>query len=162
MMHTEKTGTLKWEDLQNHPLPQDFADMLGWEEMAQKMAKAYNNLDSNEKVHTFLFCDNYGEAGAVNYYRHKYGLPEVYSDNGSFLYWMPRNIHIDNLILITDDQEEMQHPFIKDFKSAVVTDSVTNMYARERGTLIILFKGANDAMNQMFKEKIDGDYKKFK
>lgn len=24
----DKTGILKWEDLQNHPLPQDFADML--------------------------------------------------------------------------------------------------------------------------------------
>lgn len=162
IMHTAKTGVLKWEDLQNHPLPQDFADMLGWEEMTQKMAKAYNSLDSNEKAHTFLFCDNYGEAGAVNYYRYKYNLPEAHSDNGSFLYWMPRNIHIDNLILITDDREEMQHSFIKDFKSAVVTDSVTNIYARERGSLIIVFKGADDAFNKMFQEKIDDDYNKFK
>ncbi|HEY5407502.1 MAG TPA: glycosyltransferase family 39 protein [Ginsengibacter sp.] len=160
-MHTARYGALKWEDLQNHPLPQDFADMLGWEEMTQKMAKAYNSLDSNEKAHTFLFCDNYGEAGAVNYYRHKYNLPEAYSDNGSFLYWMPRNVHLDNLILITDDQEEMQHPFVKYFRSAVVTDSVTNIYARERGALVILFKGANEAMNQMFQQKIDDDYKKF-
>jgi hypothetical protein len=135
--------------------------MLGWEEMTQKMAKAYNSLDSNEKAHTFLFCDNYGEAGAVNYYRYKYHLPEAHSDNGSFLYWMPRNIHIDNLVLITDDHEEMQHPFIKNFKSAVVTDSVTNIYSRERGSLIIVFKGANDAMNKMFQEKIDEDYKIF-
>ncbi|MEO8414071.1 MAG: glycosyltransferase family 39 protein [Ginsengibacter sp.] len=160
-MHTAKTGALKWEDLKNHPLPQDFADMLGWEEMTQKMAKAYNTLDSNEKAHTFLFCDNYGEAGAINYYRYKYHLPEVYSDNGSFLYWMPRHVHLDNLVLITDDYEEMQHPFVKNFKSAVVIDSVTNPYARERGSLIILFKGANDAMNKMFKEKIDDDYQSY-
>lgn len=161
IMHTSNTGVLKWEDQENHPLPQDFADMLGWEEMTQKTSKAYNSLDSNEKAHTFIFCDNYGEAGAVNYYRHKYNLPEAHSDNGSFLYWMPRNIHIDNLILITDDQEEMQHPFIKNFKSAVVTDSVTNKYARERGSLIIVFKGANEAFNKMFREKIDDDYKVF-
>jgi Dolichyl-phosphate-mannose-protein mannosyltransferase len=156
-----KTGALKWEDLQNHPLPQDFADMLGWREMTQKAAKAYNSLDSNDKAHTLLFCDNYGEAGAVNYYRYQYGLPEAYSDNGSFLYWMPRNSHLDNLLLITDDHEEMQHPFVKYFKSAVVTDSVSNFYARERGTLIILFKGANDAMNKMFMDKINADYNKF-
>jgi len=161
-MHTEKTGALKWEDLRNHPLPMDFADMLGWEEMAQKMATAYNNLDSSEKAHTFLFCDNYGEAGAVNYYRFKYHLPEVYSDNGSFLYWMPRDTHIDNLVLITDDKEEMRHPFIKQFASAVVADSVTNIYAREKGTLIIVFKGANEAFNKMFKEKIEKDYDSFK
>jgi len=161
-MHVAKTGSLKWEDLKDHPLPQDFADMLGWEEMTEKMAKAYDNLDSNDKAHTFLFCDNYGQAGAANYYRYKYNLPEVHSDNGSFLYWMPRNIHIDNIILITDDKEEMGHPFVKMFKSAVVADSVTNAYAREYGALIIVFKGANEEFNKMFKQKIDADYNKFR
>lgn len=162
VMHTEKTGVLKWEDLENHPIPQDFADMLGWEEMVQKMAKAYNTLDSSEKAHTLLFCDNYGEAGAVNYYRFKYHLPEVFSDNGSFLYWMPRKQHIDNIILITDDTKEMEHSFIKQFTSAVVSDSVTNRYSRERGSLIIVFKGANEEFNKMFQEKIDKDYGAFK
>ena len=49
-MHAEKTGALKWEDLQNHPLPQDFSDMLGWEEMAQKVAKAYASSAIEEKT----------------------------------------------------------------------------------------------------------------
>jgi len=30
----EKLGLLRWEDGKNHNLPQDFADMLGWHEMA--------------------------------------------------------------------------------------------------------------------------------
>ena len=111
---------------------------------------------------SFLFCDNYGEAGAVNYYRFKYHLPEAYSDNGSFLYWMPRKQHIDNIVLITDDTKEMEHPFIKQFASAVVSDSVTNMYSRERGSLIIVFKGANEEFNKMFQEKIEKDYGVFK
>lgn len=50
----EKTGLLKWEDQQNHALPQDFSDMLGWEEMAEKVAKAYNQLSVEEKK-KFLF-----------------------------------------------------------------------------------------------------------
>ncbi len=153
--HVEKLGVLKWEDQKNHPLPQDFSDMLGWEEMAKKMGAAYATLDSNEKKHTVLFCDNYGIAGAVNFYGKKYGLPEAYSDNASFLYWMPDHMHIDNLLLLTDDELEMQHPFIKDFVSAVVTDSITNPYARERGDLIIILKGANESFNQMFKQKIE-------
>jgi len=157
-----KSDLVKWEDLQHHPLPQDFADMLGWKEMTEKMAAAYNKLDSNEKKHTFLFCDNYGEAGAVNFYGKKYHLPEVYSDNASFLYWLPNNIHIDNLLLVTDDKNEMQHSFVHDFASAVVTDSVTNPYAREKGSLIILFKGANEKFNEMFKQKIEEDKAQFK
>ncbi len=153
----KKTGALHWEDLKDHPLPQDFADMLGWEEMAQKAAAAWNLLDSNEKKRAIIFCDNYGQAGAVTFYAKKYHIPAAYSDNASFLYWMPDSMHIENLVLLTDDQEEMQHPFIKDFVSAQLRDSVTSAYARERGSLIILLKGANDAFNQMFKEKIAKD-----
>ncbi len=161
-MNTEKTGALKWEDLKSHPLPQDFADMLGWKEMAQKVAAAYETLTPEEKKHTLLFCDNYGQAGAVNLYAKQYHLPQPYSDNASFLYWLPNNIYIDNLLLVTDDKNEMQHPFIKNFSSAKLCDSVTNIYAREQGSLIILLKGANADFNKMFQEKIAKDKAEFK
>jgi hypothetical protein len=160
--HTEKIGVLKWEDQKNHPLPQDFADMLGWEEMSRKMAEAYTMLDSNEKKHTILFCDNYGQAGAVNYYAGKYHIPEAYSDNASFLYWMPDSLNFDNIVLLTDDQQEMQHAFIKNFTSAVLTDSVTNLYAREKGDLIIILKGPNDQFKKFYREKIEKDKAKVK
>lgn len=154
-----ETSLLKWEDLEQHPLPQDFSDMLGWKELAQKVSKVYHSLSDEDKKRTFIFCDNYGEAGAINYYRKKYDLPEVYSDDASFLYWIPRNIWITNMLLVTDDQEELEHPFIKDLQSAVLIDSIANTYARERGTLILYFKGANRNFNDMFKKKIDVDFK---
>jgi Dolichyl-phosphate-mannose-protein mannosyltransferase len=160
--HFEKTGLLKWEDLKSHPLPQDFADMLGWEEMSKKMATAYNTLDSNEKKNTILFCDNYGQAGAVNYYAAKYHLPEAYSDNASFLYWMPDRLNFDNIVLLTDDEQEMQHAFIKNFKSAVLMDSVTNSYAREKGSLIIVLKGPDEKFKKFLIEKIEKDKAKVK
>lgn len=155
--HMEKTGALKWEDLKNHPLPQDFADMLGWEEMTKKMAAAYQTLDKNEKKTAILFCDNYGQAGAVNYYGQKYNIPQAYSDNASFLYWMPNKIDFDNLVLLTDDENEMQHDFIRNFKSVVLTDSVTNRYAREKGSLIIVLKGPNAEFKKYFIEKLEKD-----
>lgn len=81
-------------------------------------------------------------------------MPGVYSDNASFLYWLPDTSRLVNIILLTDDRHEMEHPFIKDFSAAILSDSVTTPYARERGDLIITLKGANDAFNQMFKEKL--------
>jgi Dolichyl-phosphate-mannose-protein mannosyltransferase len=156
-VNMKKIGLLKWEDLENHPLPQDFADMLGWEEMAQKAGVAYRSLDTNERKNTLVFCDNYGEAGALNYYGKKYGLPEVYSDNASFLYWMPDKLHFNNLILVTDDEQEMQHPFIHDFESAFVSGSVTSVFAREKGTSIIVLKKGNEQFQKMFLNKIAKD-----
>lgn len=157
--HFEKTGALKWEDLEQHPLPQDFADMLSWKEMTEKSAKAFNQLTAAEKKRTLIFCDNYGEAGAVSYYGHALGLPPAFSDNASFLYWLPANPDFDNLVLVTPDQLEMEHAFIRDFASAKLVDSITNPFARERGTLIILLKGPNQAFRDFFRKKLEADRK---
>ncbi|MDE3248356.1 MAG: glycosyltransferase family 39 protein [Bacteroidota bacterium] len=157
--HFEKTGALKWEDLEQHPLPQDFADMLSWKEMTEKSAKAFNQLTASEKKRTLIFCDNYGEAGAVSYYGHALGLPPAFSDNASFLYWLPANPDFDNLVLVTPDQLEMEHAFIRDFASAKLVDSITNPFARERGTLIILLKGPNQAFRDFFRKKLEADRK---
>ena len=153
----EKSGALKWEDLQNHPLPQDFSDMLGWEEMAKKVAVAYHSLSPVEQQQTLIFCNNYGMAGAVNYYGKRYNLPEAYSDNASFLYWLPENKPMNNLILVCTDTDELQHDYIKLFKSARFTDSVTTMYARERGDFIMLAKGADERFARFFNQKIAED-----
>lgn len=155
--HIKKTGMLKWEDLKDHPLPQDFSDMLGWKEMAKKVAKAYSLLDDSSKKNVFIFCNNYGMAGAVNYYGSEYHLPEAYSDNASFLYWLPSGKYIQDIILVTDDPHEEQHDFAKGFVSVTKIDSITNEYSRERGDFIYLFKGADDNFRKFFKEKIEKD-----
>ncbi len=151
------TGQLRWEDLQNHPLPQDFSDMLGWKEMAEKVGKAYHSLSEEEQRNTLIFANNYGMAGAVNYYRHQYHLPEVYSDNASFLYWLPDSVHFSNLILITTNQEELKEKYVQYFQSAYIADSITHPYAREHGDLIVVEKGADKRFEQFFKDKLRQD-----
>jgi hypothetical protein len=155
--HANGKGILRWEDQRDHPLPQDFADMLGWQEMAQKVASAYHSMDSSQKANAIIFCDNYGMAGAVNYYRKKYHLPEAYSDNASFLYWIPDSIQYQNLVLVTDDSDEMSHPFIKEFTSAKIWDRVNSTYAREHGDLIILMIGASERFRKFFLDKLKED-----
>jgi len=161
-MHIEKTGALKWEDLKNHPLPQDFSDMLGWEEMTQKAAKAYNLLNDSEKKDATIFCNNYGMAGAVNYYAPKYKLPQAYSDNASFLYWLPPGINMKNFVLISDDPNETEHDFAKGFQSITLVDTIANKYAREYRDYIYLFKGSDENFQKFFKEKIAKDKAEFK
>ena len=122
--------------------------------MGRKMGAAYNTLTNDEKKQTLVFCDNYGQAGAVNYYGPRYQLPAAYSANASFLYWMPENIQYEHLVLLTDDEHEMEHAFIKNFRSALLFDSVTTPYARERGGLIIILKGADSTFKKFFADKM--------
>jgi uncharacterized membrane protein len=51
-----KTGSFKWEDQQMHPLPQDFADMMGWKEMALKAGVVYNSLPQDQKMKTWFIA----------------------------------------------------------------------------------------------------------
>jgi hypothetical protein len=71
------------------PLPQYYADMFGWEEQAEAVSRVYNSLSVEERAKSVIFADNYGEAGAVNHFGPKYGLPGAISGHFSHFYWGP-------------------------------------------------------------------------
>lgn len=144
-----KTGSFKWEDQQMHPLPQDFADMIGWKEMAMKAGAVYNSLPAEERAKTFVYCKGYFSAGALNYYRRETGLPEVYSDNASFLFWMPDKYDIQNLILVGHNIPEKDDAVFQQFEKVRVKDSVNMPLFRENGMKIILFEHGNDSLNSI-------------
>ena len=71
------------------PLPQDYADMLGWREKADVVAGVVATLTPAEREQTVLYGDNYGQAGALDLYGRRLGLPPVVSLAGSFYYFGP-------------------------------------------------------------------------
>ncbi len=68
-------------------LPQFYADRFGWEEMVQTVAEIYNQLPEEEKERAVIIGDNYGEAGAIDYYGSKYNLPNAISTHNNYWYW---------------------------------------------------------------------------
>jgi hypothetical protein len=70
-------------------LPQDFADQLGWERQAATIADVYDSLPPREREQTVIGADNYGEAGAAEFYGRRYGLPDVVCGCGSYWYFGP-------------------------------------------------------------------------
>lgn len=144
-----ETGSFKWEDQQMHPLPQDFADMIGWKEMALKAGAVYNSLPVSEREKTFVYCRGYFSAGALNYYRKEAGLPEVYSDNASFLFWMPDKYDIRNLILVGHQIPGKDDIVFNQFEKMTIKDSVNMPLFRENGMKIILYENGNDSLNSI-------------
>lgn len=160
-MHLDKVGVLKWEDLKEHELPQDFADMLGWKEIGTAVAKAYNRLDATEKENLIVWCDNYGEAGAVNYFSKELGIPESYSTNGSFLFWLPSSDFPDNVILVSENQNPLEDPLINQFASITLIDSVRNPFAREYKTTVLLLKRPSEKLKEVMKKEIEDKRRQF-
>jgi len=151
----DKTGLLKWEDQKNHPLPQDFADMIGWKEIARQTAAVYQHLPENEKNKTVIKGDNYGLCGALNYYGKKLGLPEAYTYNGSFLLWIPDTLNITNVITVGEDFPDTSRAIVKQFQRISIEGELKDSLARQNGTQIILWRRCNpDSLRKFLKEEI--------
>ncbi|HEX2935948.1 MAG TPA: glycosyltransferase family 39 protein [Bacteroidales bacterium] len=137
-------GLLRWEDGKDHQLPQDFADMLGWREMAEKARLAYLSLPENEMDQTLIFTDNYGQVGALNYYN-RGKTPAAYSFNTDYIFWIPEMPHIMNIILVGDRPDDR---IIKQFESVTQFGKVENQFAREKGTEIWILRHANSSVTR--------------
>src|SRR5438445_5765029 len=64
----------------------DFAEQIVWPELAQRVAEIYRALPPEERAHTAILTNNYGEAGALNLYGPALGLPRVISRTNT--YWL--------------------------------------------------------------------------
>jgi len=142
----EKTGMLKWEDLQNHSLPQDFADYLGWKEMTQKAESFYQSLPAEVQSNTIIFCRHYGQAGALKYYgKDDYFKDHVISDNGSFLHWISNRVYFKHLLFIGSRMPRPDDEVFQHFEKVTVIDSVTYKHSRQQGDKIIFFENIDSA-----------------
>jgi dolichyl-phosphate-mannose-protein mannosyltransferase len=93
------------ERLEVGPLPQHYADMIGWQELASLVAQAYQRLTPQERARCRVFGQNYGEAGAVDVLGRKLGLPRAMSGHNSYWLWGPGDFDGSVLIIIGGDRE---------------------------------------------------------
>src|SRR5216684_25248 len=93
------------------PLPQIFADQFGWEEMAATVARVYNNLPPEVRSKTGIFGQNYGQAGAIDLFGPKYGLPPSISGHQNYFLWGPRNYTGESVIVMAGSQQDLESRF---------------------------------------------------
>ena len=107
------------------PLPQVFADQFGWEEMAATVTRVYDNLPAEVRPKTAIFAQNYGEAGAIDMFGPKYGLPSAISGHQSYFLWGPRGYTGESVIVMNGQQKDLESRFAEVQKMA----SVYNPYS---------------------------------
>ncbi|MBA2291695.1 MAG: glycosyltransferase family 39 protein [Gemmatimonadales bacterium] len=89
-------------------LPQDFADMLGWEEFVRGVAEVWNELPESERATAVLAAGNYGRAGAIDWYGPRYGLPPAICGCGSYWFWGPGDRRGDVMVIAGGTQDELR------------------------------------------------------
>lgn len=132
------TFPVKWEDQKIHNINQNYADMIGWNELARKTSALYMSLPQAEKNNTIIYTENYCIASAMSYYAKYFPLPNVVSLNGSFANWAPKNIDDKFTIFFTQDKSNTRSKL-----SVLATQRiVTNPFSRLYKTHIAYTKGS--------------------
>ena len=137
----------RWEDGQIHRLPQDYADMIGWKELALHAARAFEMIKNKEQC--IIYGENYGHAGAIAIIGKQYGLPEPYSFHDAFRYWLPKHFdhEITEFIYInTNLGEDIQDLFA----DIIEVGHIDIPYAREYGTTVFLCREPTQSFNQFY------------
>jgi len=95
----EKTETVSLNEL-----PQQYADMFGWPEMAAAVARAYHALPAEDQARCGIYGQNYGDAAAIDFFGPQYGLPHAISGHQSYWLWGPAPYSGECLIVITNNR----------------------------------------------------------
>ncbi len=85
-------------------LPQHFGDEFGWKEMVEAVSGVYHALPPAEQAKAVIYAGNYGEAGAIDFFGPKYGLPKAISAHQNYYFWGPRDSSGDVIILLQSDR----------------------------------------------------------
>ena len=146
---------LRWEDGQEYDLPQDYADMLGWKELAEIVDTAIDQIE--DPKHLIVQCDNYGQAGAINFYsRHK--DVKAYTMSADYIYWYPLNDKVINHVVLVVERSDDDPGRTREkefFQEVKRVGSIENANAREVGTTVYLLKSANSSVNAILEDQIN-------
>jgi hypothetical protein len=116
----------KAENQPTGPLPQYFADEFGWREMAEEIARVYNSLSPEERAQAAIFANNFGEAGAIDCFGPRLGLPKAICNHQTYWLWGPRDYNGSTVIVLgSDGNGDREH-----FRSVEVAGHASHPYSR--------------------------------
>ncbi len=119
-------------------LPQHYADQFGWEEMVALTAQAWARVPAEQRADCGVFAQNYGQAGAIDFFGPGYGLPKALSGHQTYYLWGPRNYSGQCLIVLDDQKERLDELF----EQVEYVGSSDNPYALERHIPVFICRGA--------------------
>jgi hypothetical protein len=142
----------RFEDGSIHSLPQDYADMLGWDELTQIADKAYRMIDNKKAA--FIYGDNYGQASAISVIGQKYGLPEALCFSESYQYWLPKHFDPDITSIVYINNNPPGEDVKSLFRKIYIVGSITNPDSREYGTTVYLCQEPLMSFNKFWAERL--------
>ncbi len=120
-------------------LPQWYADQFGWKEIADEAVVAWNRIPPEERHDCAIFAQDYGQAGAIDFFGPHYGLPPALSGDRTYWLWGPHGYSGNCMIVLGDRRKRLEELFQQvDY----VGTSADNPWALESEISVYICRGA--------------------
>lgn len=90
-----------------------FAEEFGWERLSRDVASAYFSLPAPIRARTAIYADTYGDAGALEFFGPRYGLPPPISSQNNYYLWGTRGYDGSTLLAIGATQIDRLRRFYR-------------------------------------------------
>jgi hypothetical protein len=70
-----------------HLIQPIYAEEFGWRRLAEDVADVYRALPVDERVHAAVYADTYADAGAIDLFGPRYGLPPAIASQNTYYLW---------------------------------------------------------------------------
>ncbi len=102
-----------------------FAEEFGWQRLARNVAAVYFSLPPDLRARTAVYADTYGDAGALDFYGPRYGLPPVLSSQNNYFLWGTHGYDGRSLIAIGATRIDLLRRY---YRSVVLVRTSTEPY----------------------------------
>lgn len=129
-------------------LPQDYADMLGWEDQAAATVRVHRSLSPAERSDVVVIGTNYGRAGAHDHLAAPLGLPPAVAPMGSYWFFGPGTRPGAVAIVIGGEREELLEFYERVEPAARVTGELR--VPEERDVTIWVARGPRAPLQELW------------
>jgi hypothetical protein len=89
----------------------DAGETVGWPAYVEQIAGVYRGLTAKQRATSAVVTENYGEAGAVDRYGGRFGLPHAYSGHNGYWYWGPPPANTQTVVAVGFDRAFLEQSF---------------------------------------------------
>ena len=113
-------------------------DQFGWKEIADETEAAWDRIPVDQRSDCGIFAQDYGQAGAIDFFGRAHGLPGAMSGDRTYWLWGPHG-YSGNCMIVLDDRKEVLERYWD--RVEFIGTSAANRYALEQQIDVFLCTG---------------------
>ena len=126
-----------WESAIN----KDLSATVGWDLVVRQIAGVASDLPAGQRGRLVVLTGDYGAAGAVDLYGHRFGLPAAISGHNTYWWWGPGPAPDDSTTIAVNLPASLLHRYFARVRPAGQVITPHGVWTEERGAPIWICSG---------------------